>query len=378
MHARTAALAALSMLVLTLSGCLGGGEEVLDIVVTPADDPITQAYTFTATGTGGRFVWDFGDGSPTAEGRTVEHTYGFTDGTLTVRLTVEVGGGTESLSRKITLGTGQNTPAQIAMHASTDWITPGAKVILSGAASTDADGDPLLYRWTCRRMGDLAPAHNDGHDHGGEGMPLGVQALAVKDSNLTTPETVIEGDLCAGIGEDMRFGRMEALSGAFDGTGVYEVRMEMRDPKMPSPMVGRLHVFVSDSVPDATETIEFSGTLQAGSGCTLQDNIGNDAGQTLDCELHDLTVKLPNKAATIRFSDDSPVFGATYEVLQGNTPIISRNGDAERSLDPGTLRNGARYTVRVAIADGGLQVGYTWTLEIEHDMDPRHVYSEPA
>jgi hypothetical protein len=375
---RNAPLVALCMAAVALAGC--SGSDALDIKFTPADDPVTQPTVFEATGAADRFVWDFNDGSGTHEGRRVEHTFGFTDGQVAVRLTAFKGDAPTVITKAVTLGSGQNQNPQPAMVGTTDWTTPGATVRLSGATSTDADGDPLLYRWTCRRAGDALPSHL--HAHSGQGgVPFGVQVLGMESADVPAAERSVAGDLCENLA-DNTFSRQATVEGAFTATGVYDVDVAIRDPKSPA-FVARMRIFVTDSMPPTTTTHTFSGALTVGSGGSLQDAMneaGNPTGIVWDRVEEAFTVPLPNTAGTITFTATPQVPGVgtvTFEVKAAGAIIIAQTSAESVTLPKNALRNGLDYVVEFTLDDGAL-VDYTWTLETTNDMTPTHLWESSA
>ncbi len=369
-------MAALLFTVMSLAGC-AGDDGTLAIKVTPADDPLTQPFTFEATGPGDTFVWDFNDGTGPKEGRKVEHTFGFTDGDVTVRVTATTADGPQTASTKVTLGTGRNANPEPAMVATSDWLTPGETIRISAADTTDSDGDPILYRWNCNARGQPLPAHND--DHGTGGIPFGVQVLATVGGNITGEATAIDGDLCAGVEADDSFTRNGIIEGSFTETGVYDIDVEIRDPKSPT-FIGRLTVFVTADKPPAVSTLQLTGSLTFGSGGNVQstmDELGNPSGITWDEDTQTFQVPLPGKSSTITWDySGAPGSEATYELLAGGSPVVPATSDGSVTLDAGRIRNLQTYEVVFQLAQGG-NVDFTWTIEVVNDMKPTHLYEAP-
>ena len=158
MTLRMSLLTAVSLLAVALAGCSSdddGGAHGFFVAKTPAD-PVTEPFLFEATVSGDSYEWDMGDGRAKQSGKSVEYVYGFTDGVVKPKLTVVSGGeSTVYAARAITLGTGQNQDPTLQMSVGWDWITAGEQVTLSGAGSTDPDGDPLLFSWFCQRVSDI-------------------------------------------------------------------------------------------------------------------------------------------------------------------------------------------------------------------------------
>lgn len=375
---RKASLAAVCMIAVTLAGC--SGDEALGIKVTPADDPVTQPTVFEATGSADRFVWDFNDGTAPAEGRRVEHTFGFTDGEVNVRLTAYAGDEPTVVTQAVQLGSGQNQNPTPALVATTDWATPGGTVRLSGAPSTDADGDPLLYRWSCRRAGDAVPAHSHSHGSSG-GVPFGVQVLGRETADVPAADRSIDGDLCEGLA-DSGFTRQATVEGAFAGPGVYDIDVAIRDPKS-AALVARMRVFVTESIPAPTTSVTTSGTLTAGNGGSLQDamdELSNPTGLVWDKVVVPFNVPLPAASGAITFTVTPQVpglGGATYEVTAGGAIIIAQTSEPSVTLSKGALINGLSYQVEITMTQGVL-VDYEWTLETTNDLTPTYLWESSA
>jgi hypothetical protein len=368
-----------TLLVVGFAGCMGGNE--LDMTITEADDPVNQPFVFEAAGRADRFVWDFGDGTGRHEGRTLEHTFGFTDGRITVRLTAEREGQTpETIERRLVLGTGQNTPPTPVMYANTHWVEPGGLIALDGSNSFDEDGDPLLFAWTCRRAGNLVPHIDDGHEHPTGGVPFGVTVLAILDFNLTAANEPVSGDLCDVLGDDRNYDReTQAVAGAINEPGVYELRMHLRDPKSTSAFVGQVTVFVAPDVPPKAATHTFEGSLSGGfGGCTLQNSIGSVLGDDIDCFHDTFQSILPNINGVIRFefASSSPNAEVTYEIRQGNTPVVPENADEERTVRANAFRAGPTYDVFVRV-QSGIEVDFTLEVDLAHDWNPTHKWEVP-
>ena len=122
--------------------------------VASAGGPYTSvrgaAITFDGSGSadpdgnGLSYAWDFGDGSAPGNGASPTHAYASL-GTFTVRLVVS--DGATSSAPAFASATISNRPP-VANPAGPYSGVRGAAVALSGAASSDPDGDPLTYRWT--------------------------------------------------------------------------------------------------------------------------------------------------------------------------------------------------------------------------------------
>ena len=130
------------------------------------------------------YEWDFGDGSPTASGPVVSHTY-TAQGTFTATLTVRDGrggAGTDTLR----IDAGNNPPAPVInAPAATKLFRVGETLTLTGGATDPEDGTlpASALSWEVLR-------HHDTHTHpwvqptAGNNVP--VQAPAPEDLTATT------------------------------------------------------------------------------------------------------------------------------------------------------------------------------------------------
>src|SRR4029079_11773431 len=100
-----------------------------------SSDPDGNALTYS---------WDFGDGSAPGAGVSPAHAYASL-GTFTVRLVVSDGATTSGPAfATVTI----DNRAPLASRGGPYSGVRGTAVSLSGAASSDPDGDALTYRWT--------------------------------------------------------------------------------------------------------------------------------------------------------------------------------------------------------------------------------------
>ncbi len=88
------------------------------------------------------YVWDFGDGSPTASGVNVSHTFsGGTDRVVTLTVTDDAGAiDIDRVNVEVNL-------APVAEAGPDRFADPGESVTFSGAGSSDADGSITSYVW---------------------------------------------------------------------------------------------------------------------------------------------------------------------------------------------------------------------------------------
>lgn len=99
------------------------------------------------------FTWDFGDGSPSGSGATINHTYS-NSGRFTAKLTVtDNRGATGSVSKSVTA----NIPPTVDFSFAS--VGPEAPDLLTvnfnGSASSDPDGGIASYQWN---FGDNSPS----------------------------------------------------------------------------------------------------------------------------------------------------------------------------------------------------------------------------
>ena len=375
-------LVGLLLMSVALAGCADGGG-ALGIEVTESSDPVTEPYTFKATGSADRFLWDFGDGTGQHEGKEVDHTFGFTDGEITVRLTGVTGEESQVVTRKLTLGTGQNERPQIVMVASSNWATPGEAVRFSGANSTDPDGDPLLFRWTCTYLGPVGPAHGG---HGTPGLPFGINAFGnVSAAPLPEPDRTVDGDICPGI-SDTTFSRDGTVEGGFVETGAYNIDVEVRDPKSPA-LAARIQVFITDEVPPVSEVLPLSGSLALGHQGSVQD-LCDEVDTVCDLDSGDIAVQLPNKAGTrITFTvtDPNPLaLGAVeYRLVKGTQTFVEWTSETDLELPAGTFPPPASppgplpVTVEFRLSAPGVELSYDWSMEVVYDRKPTYLWDPP-
>lgn len=386
-----ATLVAASLLFVALAGCTDDDPTAgsSDFKAQVPDDPVNEPFVFEAVAEGDAYRWDLGDGTIIEGEKKVEHTYGFTDGTITVRLHVDRDGESFRFTKQFELGTGKNGNPTFSFEASTDWLVAGEELVVSGAKSTDPDDDPILYRWTCERMGDLQEPDGHAHAHGGGGgLPLGVNFLAqtVNASSLPTPDRSADGAFCDTFTAEGRgtFTRDATVAGTFPDTGVYKIHMNGKDPKS-AVFVGELILFVTDDRPPESEEFPFNETATGGYGGNVQSILG-ETGETFDVVTHEFTTQLPNKAGSvITFDYESPVddgssfTAAEYKITKtgSDSAVVTQNGDEEILLAADTFLNGQDYEVHVIIQQG-LQVDYELVISVDYDMDPHHLWAEPT
>ncbi len=378
-----AALAGFLMLSVALAGCTGGDEA--GISVKAPGDPVTEPYVFSAKGGGDRFVWNFGDGSPAVEGKSVEHVYGFANGELTVELRVEKGETPQTFTKKLTLGTGQNAAPEFQFEAATNWAVVGESVAFSAARSADPDGDPLRYQWICFYKGELLASHG-GHAHGGEapaGVPFGSgsaarQPFTVAEASLPEPTRTADGEFCDTFNGGT-FGMDHTVAGTFGKAGAYSITLVGRDPVNPS-VAGEFTLFVTETRPDAVFTESFSGSLQGGSGGQFQstaDTLGlGESSDPFDQVSHSFSLELPATALYVNLTYDAaaamPGDAVTYTVYRDNKAVFVDQTGSNVYLN----QTAGTYRMTLTVHNAA-SVSYTLDIAAPLDMKPTHKYEAP-
>jgi hypothetical protein len=408
MQRSLAVWAAIVMTSIAFAGCTSGSGE-LDMLVTPSDDAVTEAFLFEATGPKFEtYSWNFGDGAA-AEGAEVEHLFGFTNGEVTVRVTgTNAGEEPVSIAREVSLGGSRNINPQGVLVSSTRWVDPGEPFLMDATESVDEDGDPLLFRWTCERKSDIvALAGNDVHEGLG-GVPFGVDAWASTDENLSVATTDYGTDFCNSLSptRDLDWSRENsAVGGSIPDSGGYVIEVFVRDPKG-SPWVGRLNLFVSEPERLKPEPIRvvgpIVGTFEGGSGGSGdglyyngvtppgQDEstpppseVAGDDGRTFDRYEYEFQLDISALKGDIKFSHS----GENGEIVEytvfktGTTTeeFPAQNGDysfGSKVLD--NKRNGRPEEYVIAFTlEQGLDIDFKFELTLEHNLDPQKWY-EPT
>lgn len=170
---------------------------------TPASGGTSTVFSFTVSAfdpdaDGVSVTWQFGDGA-TASGSTASHQY-TAPGTYSVLVEVrDTRGGSESSSFDVAVSSLGNSPptASFAITSATGGTAPFT-LNVSGAASSDPEGDPLTYQWNWGD-GTTGSGVNAGHVYNGAG-PYDV-TLTVTDTggaaSTSAPQTVNVTGGCA-------------------------------------------------------------------------------------------------------------------------------------------------------------------------------------
>lgn len=133
---------------LLLAGCGSAGRPTADPGPLQRTARAGEELTFDASASRGsitRYTWDFNDGKPAVEGKTVKYTYPM-DGDFTVTLTVRGPGGAHSASVLVNVGAGCAATARIAVV--TQDPQPNMTVVIGSAGSSACMGATLTtYEW---------------------------------------------------------------------------------------------------------------------------------------------------------------------------------------------------------------------------------------
>src|ERR1041385_3892737 len=354
MHKGLALLAATAFLAVALAGCSSGDKSGFSV---KAPSSPGGEYVFTANGSADNYTWDLGDRLTTAYGKSVHHTYDFKNGAITVTLTAKKGGQSEESRQALTLGTGQNGQPTFILEGQTNWTITGETVRFSAAKSTDPDGDPLRYTWSCVRTGDAKRLPT--HVHPGFGgvpfasPPAGTVTARNAVGALPNPDRKLSGDLCDALGSGGKPGKDSTIEGAFTKTGIYDIYLLASDPVHPTTS-GKYHMAVTtpEERPPRVFTVSFSGNLQGGNNGTLQ-SVATTAQQSgsYDEDLHTFSLPLTG-----------------FQGWSATTVTPAVPGDPAT----GTEMKAAGYTLKVDVVGGGAQ--YTIDIAVPLDLDPFKVY----
>jgi major membrane immunogen (membrane-anchored lipoprotein) len=376
-----ALVAAAAFLSAGLAGCSSGDKSGFSVKAPSAPG---GEYVFTANGSADNYTWDLGDRLTVAYGKSVHHTYDFKNGAITVTLTAKKGAQSEESRQALTLGTGQNAQPTFILEGQTNWTVTGETVRFSAAKSTDPDGDPLRYTWSCVRTGDAK--RQPTHTHPGFGgvpfatPPAGTVTAQNAVGALPTPDRKPSGDLCEALGNGGKPSKDTTIEGAFTKTGIYDIYLLASDPVHPTTS-GKYHFAVTtpDERPAKVWTQSFSGNLQGGSNGVLQ-GVGDQAGsgQRFDEDLHTFTLPLTGfqgwAATTVTPTLQGADAGSTvtWTLSRGTVQVAAYDGTAANVTLPAAEMKASGYTLRVDLQGAG--ASYTVDLAIPLDLDPFKVY----
>ena len=388
MRKGVALLATAAVLATVLSGCSSGSKGGFSVKAPAAPG---GEYTFTASGKADNYTWDLGDRLTVLYGKSVHHAYDFKNGKLTVKLTEKTGGKSAESSQELTLGTGQNAPATFFLDGSTNWTIPGEQMTFTAKASTDPDGDPLRYSWSCVRTQDAVRLPT--HTHPGFGgvpfatPPAGTVTARTLVGAAPKADRTVPGDLCDALGSGGRPTKDATITGSFSKTGIYDIYLLASDPVHPSTS-GKFHMAVTapGERPARVQTPTFSDVFTAGtvgengtmqSACISAPQVCGNT--TYDGATHVFSLPLTGKGGYVASAfDGTPALGnanrggAEWEIFRGTIRIAGGAIGDNVTLNPAdTTATG--YTVHVYSHEPS-GVKTTLKVVIPLDMDPFKVY----
>lgn len=372
---------ALMMVAVALAGCSGaGGDDGSLFSIKQPSDPVTQPFVFTAKVSADEYQWDLGDGRAGKTGKTVEHVYGFSDGQVRVKLTTVRDGETvQHPAQTLVVGTGENSKPSFQMDVSYNWVQVGEPFTVSGASSTDPDGDPLLFSYFCKRESDIGPV-GPSHAHGPGGVAYGgsgtdpIPVNLVNGTDLPAADREVQGDLCAGM-TGGAFTENATVTGAFGQAGIYKVTMLAKDPTT-SSLPGSVVVYVTDAPrQDPVEVVPLSGSLGTGKPADL-DALACDANVDQCDHRADNTFELRYPILGFEASLES-ASDVTYAVYKGCA--TDKTGETTEPVSQGAdwLEKGT-HCIRTFNRDAGSEAQYTVTLTIRYETDPTRLFEDPS
>lgn len=354
------------LLLAGMAGCLDGDpapEAVFSY--TAPEDPRTEPFTFRADVPGDRFVWDFGDGRPPAEGAEVEHVFGAKAGFTQVRLSAFDGEVERRFDPvRLEVGPGENQPPLLEMQVAQDWVGVGQPLRLSGATSMDPDGDALLFRWTCLRESDVVLKTDLHGEARAPARPDAIPVTVLRDvlETPTEPRAVCDEPM-------EHFEPLASAAVQFSEPGIYRVEMHAKDPTG-SARVGAWKIYVTpEDPPGATTLHTFHGNRTLG--------MPNDpSGQLDDRDTHTFRLPFDGQGMTIDLDPDGGAAGQeiTYELRLGDVAWVEETS-ADTEVPPHRAVKGD-YTLHVFLRDG-LNVPYRIDVQVTNDLDPSKFWTAP-
>ena len=379
MHKGSALLALAAFLAVGLAGCSSGesGGFSVDAPGSPGGE-----YRFTAAGSGDNYTWDLGDHLTTLYGKEVRHTYDFQNGVVNVVLTVKKGDQSEDFRQPVTLGTGTNAEPTFVLEGQRNWTVLGESIKFSARSSTDPDGDPLRYTWSCVRTGDAIRQATHVHP-GFQGIsfataPAGSVTAVNAVGELPPADRTVSGDLCETLGSGGKPSKDATIEGSFTKTGIYDVYLLASDPVHPTTS-GKYHFVVTPPAerPDPLFRTAFFGNLTGGNNGAIQ-GVVNEAGQEGDFDqaTHSFTLPLTGYGGfmTTTYTGSNPpeVAAITWELHRGTVLIASGGANGENVTLPVSDMKPATYTLTVN--HQGVGQSYAITVGVPLDRDPFKVY----
>ncbi|MFA5944731.1 MAG: hypothetical protein WC876_09720 [Candidatus Thermoplasmatota archaeon] len=378
MHKGLASLAAAVFLAVGLAGCSSGDSGGFSIKApgTPGGE-----YVFTASGSADNYTWDLGDRLTILHGKTVRHAYDFTNGQITVVLTTKSGDKSEDFRKPLTLGTGTNAQPTFILEGQRNWTVIGESVKFSARSSTDPDGDPLRYTWSCVRTADAvrAPVHS----HPGFGgvpfatAPAGSVTSTNALSELPAADRTVTGDLCETLGSGGRPSTDATIEGSFTKSGIYDVYLLASDPVHPTTS-GKYHFVITppEERPAALFQHTFSATFEGGNNGVLQESLGAQTGRVYDQVTHSFQLPLGGYGGYVTTAyngtDATGTAVISWELKRGTVLILDGGADGENQTLPADAMQAASYTLTVKVQGPG--EGYVINIGVPLDRDPFKVY----
>jgi hypothetical protein len=381
MQGPRALLVALLPLAALLAGCSSSSGDGFD-VKAPASPG--GAYEFTAAASADNYTWDLGDHLTTAYGKTVTHAYDFTDGSITVSLKTTKGGVVKEFNQPLKLGSGENRKATFLMEAETDWAVTGQTIKFSAARSTDPEGDPLRFSWSCLKTAEAE--RKPAHTHPVIGQPFAsppAGSVTTGKTNRTLPaaDQTFSGDLCDALGVGTRPStHMATIAGSFTKTGVYSIYLLAADGAHPTTS-GEFKFYVTkpSERPAPTLSTTLNTLMQGGTG-SLQTVCGNEnVQQTCDVASTSFDLALGGLQMLVNFTYSSTVtpdagIAAEWKVMRGDSTVASGTTKDEHAVVSEPAKLGAGSYTAIVTLQHGAQVQVDLDIYVPLDMDPAKVY----
>jgi hypothetical protein len=394
MQVRKGWLMAVAMLATGLAGCSGGDGDAGGALVTvenlgPEGGQGPYRFTANVEADNGNYTWDLGDRLTVLSGKTVEHTFDIKDATLTVSLRVRQGGAAKVYEAPVVLGTGKNESPAYALDVQTNWAVTGERVRFSAARSTDAEGDPLRFSWSCIVLEDenkLVRKAPHPHPGGPSYTPpkSGTVTAYLANTTLPAPDAAFDGDFCSALGTGTPPStRATTIEGAFAKRGKYMLILEASDGAHPT-VSGSYEFYVTrpDEKPSPWVHASFNVTLQAGLDGRAQPTC-TQLPQPQTCD-HAVSPYFE-----VPLDGDYGWLNASYNAAAPNSPqatnvvewslyrleglqVNSQEPSGSLPLEPRHLLFGA-YTMQAKLKQGA-QVTVEMSVAIHLKLDPFAVY----
>lgn len=378
-----ALLLALASTTLALAGCTGSSSDGFTV---KAGDAL-GTYVFTAGAGADNYTWDLGDHLTTAYGKSVTHTYDFTNGNITVTLKAKTGTETKQTAQSLVVGTGKNEKAVFIMEAQTDWGIIGEPLKFSASRSHDPESDPLRYSWSCLRTADavrLAPHYHPplpGTNFAT--APAGSVTAAKATGPLPAADTTYTGDFCDALGTGTAPStHATTIQGTFTRTGKYTVFLLASDPVHPT-VSGSFNIIVTkpDERPSPTQVYHFTGKFQGGASGTAQQAC--TTGSLGTCDAFDGSFQLPlnGSQGNVTMTYDAGAAAGlpaankvTWSIKNGPVEVAKGSGATPETVEllPARLTTSV-FNVHVQL-DQGRDTQWDLVVTVQLNMDPTNIY----